>query len=88
MAHRRARGQDDLRSRRSNAHHEYRLADGRRKRRRAGAAAEVHAHVAMRMLVRAIGEPVRRIHRGTGDQHAGRHEGEQVIAAETGSQVR
>jgi len=40
MAQRRARGQDDLRSRRSNAHHEYRLADGRRKRRRAGAAAE------------------------------------------------
>jgi hypothetical protein len=58
------------------------LADDIRLRGRAGAAAEVHAQVAMLVFVATITQSVRRIDGAADDERAGGNQGHQAIAAE------
>jgi len=67
-------------------HDEDRLADDGCVRRRAGRTAEVHAKVAMPVLVHAIEEAVRRIGAQRYDQRDGRDERDQAIATERRAQ--
>ena len=75
------RGKDEQR-----AHDQDRLADNLRLRGRAGAAGEVHAQVAVLVLVATIGEPVRGKHGTAGNERAGGDEGHQAIAADSPAQ--
>lgn len=65
---------------------EYRLADDGCVRRRAGSTGEMHAQVAMSVLVHTIEEAVRRIGAQRYDQRDGRDERDQTIAVETRAQ--
>lgn len=81
-----ARGRDDARAIDRRAHHKDRLADRSRMRGSPRCAAEVHAKVAVAIVVHAVREPVRRIGAQSYDQRDGRDDRDQTIAAKTCSQ--
>jgi hypothetical protein len=82
----RTRREAKLSWRRSHPDDEYGFAGEGRLGRRASAAREVHAQVAMRMLVAAIAKPVCRIHGRAGHQRYGGDQYEQAIAGQGGAQ--
>lgn len=69
-----------------HAYGQQRLAEERRLRRRSGSAAEVHAQVAMPIVVPTLAETVRRIGAQPYDEREGRDERDQAIAARTRAQ--
>lgn len=81
-----ARGADGFGPLERHAYGQHRLADERRLRRRSGGAAEVHAQVAMHVVVPALAHPVRRIGAQGYDERQGRDECDQAIAANTRAQ--
>jgi hypothetical protein len=73
-----ARGADDLRALDRHAYREYRLADNSHLRRGACGSAEVHAQVAMSVIVRTLTEAVCRIGTQRYDQRDGRDKSDQT----------
>ena len=83
-----ARGADDLRALDRGTYDEYGLTDNSRMRRRPGGAAEVHAQVAVSVVVSTLTEAVGRIGPQRYDQRNGRYEGDQTNTEKTRAQGR
>ncbi len=81
-----ARGADDLRALDRRAYSEYGLADNSRLRRRACGSAEVHAQVAMSVIVRTLTEAVCRIGTQRYGQRDGRDKSDQTNTEEARAQ--
>ena len=83
-----ARGTDDLRALERCTYDEYRLTDNRRLRWRSCRATEVHAQVAMSVIVSTLTEAVGRIGPQRYDQRNSRDERDQTNTEETRTQGR
>jgi hypothetical protein len=81
-----AGGADDFRALERGAYDEYGLPDNSRLRRRPGGSAEVHAQVAMSVIVVTLTEAVGRIGTQRYDQRDGRDKRDQTNTEETPAQ--
>ena len=81
-----ARGADDFRALERRAYDEYGLTDDSRMGRRSGGPTEVHAQVAMSVIVRTLTEAVGRKGTQRYDQRDGRDKRDQTNAEETRAQ--
>jgi len=83
-----ARGADDLRALDRGTYDEYGLTDNSRMRRRPSGSAEVHAQIAMSVIVSTLTEAVGRIGPQRYDQRNSRDERDQTNREETRTQGR
>jgi hypothetical protein len=83
-----ARGADDLRALDRGTYDEYGLTDNSHMRRRPSGSAEVHAQVAMSVVVSTLTEAVGRIGTQRYDQRNSRYESDQTNTEETRAQGR
>ena len=83
-----ARGADDLRALDRGTYDEYGLTDNSRMRRRPSGSAEVHAQIAMSVLVSTLTEAVGRIGPQRYDQRNSRYKSDQTNTEKTRAQGR
>lgn len=81
-----ARGADDPGTFDRCTHHEHGLADDRGLRRGTGGTAEVHAQIAMPIIVPTVGQAVRGIDTQRYDEREGRNDCDQAIMEKTRAQ--